>query len=74
MATVRDSPQFVSGAYEVASHHVGTSMADIIRNLFPRGKKKRGDYYFDRATPLMEQFCDMYEPEDQDEISFEWQR
>ncbi|KAN0139103.1 hypothetical protein V8E53_003105 [Lactarius tabidus] len=74
MAAFCDSPPFVSGAYEVASHHVGTSLVDAIRNLFPSGKKRRGDYYLDRSNPLIERYYDRYDPEDQDAIQSEWQR
>lgn len=76
MATVFDSPHFLTqaGAYEVASHHVGKSVVDVIQNLLPGGKKRRGDYYLDRADSLIEQNYEKLRPQDQDLIVVEWQK
>ncbi|KAI9444376.1 hypothetical protein BJY52DRAFT_1420819 [Lactarius psammicola] len=40
------SPPIINSIYEVASHHVGKSLVDAIRNSFTRGKIRRGNYYF----------------------------
>lgn len=76
MATVFDSPHPLTqaGAYEVASHRVGKSIGDFIQNLFPGGKKRRGDYYLDRTNPLIEQYYERFEHDEQDAIVYEWQR
>ena len=70
--TVIDSPLSLNGAYQVASHHAGKSVVDFFQNLFPSGKKRRGDYYLDRTTSLIQQDFENYEPEDQETIHSGW--
>jgi len=49
-------PQIVNGIYEVASHHVGKTLVDNIRNsLLMGGNLRRADYYMSRSRILLQQ-------------------
>lgn len=46
----------VDGIYEVASHHVGKTLVEIIGdNLFTGGKIRRAEYYMNRSRNLLHQ-------------------
>lgn len=65
------SPPIVNGIYEVASHHVGKSIVDLVRNCFTSGKIRRGHYYYGRVHPLIQQHYTRLEPDEQNHIDFE---
>ncbi|KAH9053385.1 hypothetical protein EDB87DRAFT_212977 [Lactarius vividus] len=66
------SPPIINGIYEVASHHVGKSLVGAVRNCFTHGKLRRGDYYFSRVQPLIQQHYATLEFDDQNAIDFEF--
>ncbi|KAH9054577.1 hypothetical protein EDB83DRAFT_2616696 [Lactarius deliciosus] len=66
------SPHIINGIYRVASHHVGMSLVGVVRNCFTRGKIRRGDYYFGRVHPLIQQHYAQLELDDQNTIDFEF--
>ncbi len=66
------SPPIINGIYEVASHHVGKSLVDVVRDCFTRGKIRRGDYYFGRVHPMIQQHYARLELDDQNTIDFEF--
>ncbi len=71
MSTVQSSdysPHIVNGVYEVASHHVGKTLVDVIRDCFPSGKIRSGNYYFSRSRTMILQHYAHLEPGDQDII------
>ncbi|KAH9021442.1 hypothetical protein EDB84DRAFT_1512321 [Lactarius hengduanensis] len=75
MSTVQSpdlSPHIINGIYRVASHHVGMSLVGVVRNCFTRGKIRRGDYYFGRVHPLIQQHYAQLELDDQNTIDFEF--
>jgi hypothetical protein len=67
------SPPFISGAYEVASYHVGKGLVDVIRNSFTGGKIRTGNYFLNRARPLIQQYYSVLPNEDQDLIDTRFQ-
>ncbi|KAN0128069.1 hypothetical protein V8E53_014106 [Lactarius tabidus] len=66
------SPHIVNGAYEVASHHIGKTLVDTIRNCFPSGKIRRGNYYLGRSRYMLAQHYARLEHEDRCAIGHEF--
>ncbi|KAH9168184.1 hypothetical protein EDB89DRAFT_1993479 [Lactarius sanguifluus] len=50
------APHLINGAYEVASHHAGMKIVDVIWNCFTSGKIRGGDYFFGRSRSLLQQY------------------
>ncbi|KAF8263960.1 hypothetical protein EI94DRAFT_1739625 [Lactarius quietus] len=66
------APPLINGIYEVASHHVGKSVVDVLRECFTTsGKLRRGDYYYDRVHPMIQQHYKQLDTDDQNMIDFE---
>lgn len=67
MATLQTpnySPHVINGVYEVASHHAEKSLVDYIRNCFPSGKIRGGDYYLKRSRSVLREHYTFLRPED----------
>jgi hypothetical protein len=62
------SSHVINGVYEVASHHVGKSLVDVIRNCFTGGKMRTGDYYLNRSRSLLHQHIASLPRKDRDAI------
>ncbi|KAI9447392.1 hypothetical protein H4582DRAFT_1883 [Lactarius indigo] len=67
-----NSPDIINGVYEVASHHVGKGLLDIIRDRFTDGKIRSGHYYFNRTRSLIRQHYPGLPLKDQNTIHFEF--
>ncbi|KAH8978652.1 hypothetical protein EDB92DRAFT_549349 [Lactarius akahatsu] len=75
MSTVQSpdySPHIINGIHEVASQHVGKAIVNIIRNCFPSGKIRSGNYYLRRSHTMILQYFLQLEVEDQDTIHREF--
>ncbi|KAN0141210.1 hypothetical protein V8E53_000966 [Lactarius tabidus] len=75
MATLQSSDyssHVINGVYEVASHHVGKSVFDVIRNRFPSGKIRGGNYYMDRSRSLLKQHYTSLPRKDREAISVQF--
>ncbi|KAN0139104.1 hypothetical protein V8E53_003106 [Lactarius tabidus] len=68
------SAQFINGVHEVASHHLGKSVFDAIRNCFTSGKVREGDYFFRRSHTLIREYYDSLPIQDQDAILMEFRK
>jgi len=68
------SPPIVSAAYELASYHVGKGLVDVLRNSSTGGKIRTGDYFLNRARPLIQQYYTVLPNEDQDLIHDRFQK
>ena len=67
MATLQTpnySPHVINGVYEVASHHAEKSLVDFIRNCFPSGKIRGGNYYMKRSRSLLKEHYASLQPQD----------
>lgn len=58
----------INGVYEVASHHVGKSLVDLIRDCFTSGKIRCGDYFLGRSRSLIQQYYPLIPPQDRETI------
>lgn len=68
------SPPLINGAYEIASYHVGKGLVDVIRSSTTGGKIRTGDYFFNRARPLIQQYYLELPNRDQDLIQNRFQK
>jgi len=66
------SSPIVNLVHEIASHHVGKGLLDIIRNSFTGGKIRSGDYYFSRTRTMIQQHYPGLPFNDQNAIHFEF--
>ncbi|KAF8265313.1 hypothetical protein EI94DRAFT_1736091 [Lactarius quietus] len=57
-----------NGTYEVASHHVGKSLIDMIWDCFTSGKIRGGDYFLGRSRSLIQQYYTLLPSKDQKAI------
>lgn len=67
-----NSSHIINGVYEVASHHVGKSVFDVIRNCFPSGKISGGNYYMNRSRSLLKQHYASLPRKDREAISIQF--
>ncbi len=65
------APHIINGAYEVADHHVGKSLVDVIRNCFTSGKIRGGDYFLGRSRSLLQQYNPALPSNDRNAIYFQ---
>ena len=68
------STPIINSVHEVTSHHLGKSLADVIRNCFPGGKVREGDYLFSRSKSLIRQYYESLPVQDQDTILIEFKK
>jgi hypothetical protein len=55
MASHDTSPQLVTGIYEVSDVFLGRGLVDSIKDSFPSGRKRRGDFNMNRSRNLLQQ-------------------
>ncbi len=67
-----NSPHIINGVHEVASHHVGKGILDIIRDRFTDGKIRSGNYYFSRTRTMIQQHYPGLPLNDQNAVHFEF--
>lgn len=68
------STPLINGAFEVASYRVGKGLVDVIRNSTTGGKIRTGDYFLNRARPLIQQYYSELLNEDQDLIHYRFEK
>lgn len=68
-------PNVINGVHDVAGHHLGKTIVDVVRNSFTTGGKiQNGDDFLDRSRLLIQQYHPVLPNDDQGAIQNGLQR